>query len=340
MRLTLINNGNRYNCVIMIKKRLLFCFLLALCIVINAEGQNSQIDIGKYHNIIISLLTNLDSIIENDKSSELVHDTFMVSANAIRNNQVIFGIDSSSDSILSGMGFTIRETGEISLVFGLKYLDTFRPNSSIHYSILIHEYRHLYDYLRNKETYAAAKNNVKESYWYELDALRIEAEFIKHYLNGRYELSKFEEYVLTSFENNNLNSASVMIQRENMNMFFRLNNLENQYYNNKDMKDSIIDEMVKLGNAALENYTMQESDFVNYWNYIELRTFNKFMLRLMAILMDNPTMTWDEVFEKYPEIKNIHYTIVEIQERDGGKHNEYVSSVYQFWEEDILERVR
>jgi len=321
------------------KRGIIFCILLFLRILINAEEQSSVIDIAKYQGIIITIITNLDSIVENDQSSELVHGTFMVSANAIRNNQVIFGIDSSSNSILSGMGFNISETGEISLVFGLKYLDTFNPNSSIHYSILIHEYRHLHDYLRNKETYANAKNSVKESYWYELDALRIEAEFIKYYLNGRYELSRFEEYILTSFENNNLNSASVFIQHENMNMFFYFDRLENQYYDNKGMKETIIDELVKLGNTTLENYTMPEIDFNNYWNYIELRTFNKFLIRLLVILMDNPTMTWDGVFKQYPEIGKIYNSITEIQEKDNGKHMEYVSSVYQFWEEDILSRL-
>jgi len=322
------------------KKGMIFCILLSLRVLVNAEEQSPEIDIARYQRIIISIITNLDSIVENNQSSELVHNTFMVSANAIRNNQVIFGIDPSSNSILNGMGFNISETGEISLVFGPKYLDTFNPNSSIHYSILIHEYRHLHDYLRNKETYANAKNSIKESYWYELDALRIEAEFIKYYLNGRYELSRFEEYILTSFENNNLNSASVFIQRENMNMFFYFDRLENQYYDNKGMKETIIDELVKLGNTTLENYTMRESDFNNYWNYIELRTFNKFLIRLLVILMDNPTMTWDEVFMRYPEIGKIYNSIAEIQEKDNGRHMEYVSSVYQFWEEDILSRLK
>jgi hypothetical protein len=322
----------------MTKKVMLFSILLALCILLNAEEQSPEIDIGRYQDIIFSIIGNLNSIVENNHGSELVHNTFVVSANAIRNNQVTFKIDPSLNTILSGMNFSFYETGEISLVFGLKYLDTFNPDSSIHYSILIHEYRHLHDYLSNKDNYIDAKNNVKESYWYELDALRIEAEFIKYYLNGRYELSKFEEYMFTSFENDNLNSASVVITRENMNMFFYFNNLENQFYNNKDMKDIIIDELVKVGNSILENYTMQETDFVNYWNYIELCTFNKFLIRLTAILMNNPTMTWYEVFEQYPGIEKIYYSITEIQERDHEKHNGYITSVYQFWEEDILNR--
>jgi len=322
----------------MTKKVMIFSILLALCILLNAEEQSPEIDIVKYQDIIFSIIGNLNSIVENNHGSELVHNTFVVSANAIRNNQVSFKIDPSLNTILSGMNFSFYETGEISLVFGLKYLDTFNPDSSIHYSILIHEYRHLHDYLSNKDNYIDAKNNVKESYWYELDALRIEAEFIKYYLNGRYELSKFEEYMFTSFENDNLNSASVVITRENMNMFFYFNNLENQFYNNKDMKDIIIDELVKVGNSILENYTMQETDFVNYWNYIELCTFNKFLIRLTAILMNNPTMTWYEVFEQYPGIEKIYYSITEIQERDHEKHNGYITSVYQFWEEDILNR--
>ena len=323
-----------------VKKEIcLFIILFFSNIFLPAQEQYNEIDLNKYQNIIFAMIENLNTIVEDNQSSEIVYDTFTIASNAVRNNEVSFKIDPGLDSILSGMNFSYYESGEISLVFGLKYLDTFVPNSSIHYSILIHEYRHLHDYLKNKDSFIDAKNNIKESYWYELDALRIEVEFIKYYLKEKYELSKFEEYLLTSFENNNLNSASVVLKRESMNTFFYLDRLENQYYNDKSMKDTIINELIVNGNVYLQNYNIEETDFVNYWNYIQLSTFNKFMIRLIAILMDNPTMTWEEVFEQYPGIGNIHYQIVEIQKSDSEKHNEYINSIYTLWEEDILQRL-
>ena len=305
----------------------------------HAQEQNYEIDLNKYQNIIIDIIQNINTIIENNRNSELVYNTFIESSNAIQKKEVTFKVDPNLDTVLSGMKFSTYDSGEISLVFGLKYLDTFVQKSSIHYSILIHEYRHLYDYLKNTDNFIDAKNNIKESYWYELDALRIEVEFIKYYLFGNYELSKFEEYLLISFENNNLNGASVVIKRENMNIFFYFDRLEKQFYNDKNMKDTIINELIEKGYEYLQNYRIKDTDFVNYWNYILLSTFNKFMIRLIAILMGNPTMTWEEVFELYPEIATIHYSIIEIQESDHDKHNEYINYVYQLWEDDILNRL-
>ncbi|MDR2658840.1 MAG: hypothetical protein LBC27_02460 [Spirochaetaceae bacterium] len=203
-------------------KKAFYTILLSLsCLFLYAEEQNGEIGVNKYKDIIYTILNNFSTIIENNQIITNVHETFVLSENAVRNNGVTFKIDQRLDKILNGMSFNIYESGEISLVFGIKYLETYSPNSSIHYSILIHEYRHLHDYLKNGIVFMDAKKDEKESYWYELDALRIEAEFIKYYLAGKYNLSKFEEYLLYSFENNNLNTASILLQKESMNRLVR-----------------------------------------------------------------------------------------------------------------------
>jgi hypothetical protein len=185
-----------------------------------AEEQDEQIDINKYQDKIYTMFSNFSTIIETNQVSENVYGTFIIAENAIRNNVVSFKIDKNLDNVLSGMAFRTYESGEISLVFGVKFLDLYNENSSIHYSILIHEYRHLHDYLKNRIAFQNAKTDEKELYWYELDALRIEAEFIKYYLHGKYNLSKFDEYLLHSFENDNLNIASILLEKEQYEYFF------------------------------------------------------------------------------------------------------------------------
>jgi hypothetical protein len=106
-----------------------------------AEEQNNEIDIIKYQTIIYTMLGDFSAIIGNNQASEYVYSTFMLSENAVRNKDVVFKIDPKMNTVLGGMSFNIHESGEISLVFGLKYLDTYHSNSSIHYSILIHENR-------------------------------------------------------------------------------------------------------------------------------------------------------------------------------------------------------
>ncbi|MDR1838680.1 MAG: hypothetical protein LBQ93_03725 [Treponema sp.] len=316
----------------MVQKRIIPIIFLSLNMFLYAEEQT--IDINRYQNIIISIISNFNAILENNQASEIVYNTFVISENAVRNNQVAFEIDPRLDTVLSGMNFSIYESGEISLVFGLKYLDTYNPNSSIHYSILIHEYRHLHDYLKNTEVYLNAKEDEKESYWYELDALRIEAEFIKYYLVGKYDLSKFEEYVLYSFENNYLNSASIIILKEGMNVFFYFDNLETKYKNNEITKEEIITQLEQNGNALIRKYNDAKDNYSIFASYVEISTFRKYLIKLLTILIDNPAMIWEEVFVQYQNIGRIYENMSGIL--NSNSQNEYLDSIYQYWEDDIV----
>jgi hypothetical protein len=324
--------------MIMVRKRIFLGICLFLSIFLYAQEQTAEIDINRYQNIIFTMLSNFGAILENNQASEIVYSTFIVSENAVRNNEITFKIDPRLDTVLSGMNFSIYESGEISLVFGLKYLDTYNPNSSIHYSILIHEYRHLYDYLRNSEAYINAKRDEKESYWYELDALRIEAEFIKYYLAGKYNLSRFEEYVLNSFENNYLNSASIMILKESMNIFFYFDNLETKYKNNEITREEIINGLEQNGDILIKRYYDAEDNFSTFAHYIEISTFRKYLIKILVVLIDNPIMTWGEVFEQYQNIGKIYQDMTEILNNYNNNQSEYLNSIYQYWENDIINR--
>jgi hypothetical protein len=327
-------NNNKY---IVLKRGLLFVFLLFFCVFINAEGQG--IDVDKYQNTIFKIISNLDSIMENNQSSELVYNTYILAINAIRNNEVTFKIDPSLNGTLNGMNFTVYESGEISLTFGLKYLDTYYAESSVHYSILIHEYRHLHDYLKNKTAYINAKTNEKEIYWYELDALRIEAEFIKYYLAERYYLTKFEAYLKYSFEDNYLDTASIFLLKESMNVFFYFHNLETKYKENKITKEEIITDLEERGNTFISNYTDEEDDFINFIHYIEISSFRKYLIRLLTIIIDNPIMTWGEVFERYTEIAEIYEKMTDILSKYNNRQNQYIQFLYQYWEDDVVNRM-
>ena len=323
----------------MAQRKILFTILLSLRILVYAEEQDYEIDINKYQNIIFTIIANLDSIMENNQNSEIVYNSFIISKNAIRNKDVTFKIDPKLDTILSGMNFTTYESGEISFVFGLKYLDTYYPGSSIHYSILIHEYRHLHDYLTNKTAFINAKTNEKESYWYEMDAIRIEAEFIKYYLEGKYNLSRFEAYLLYSFEDNNLNTASIFLKRESWSIFWYFDNMEKRFTENKITKEEIIKELEQTGNLHINNYYSEAGeDYVRFIRYIEISTFRKHLIRLLTIIIEKPEMTWGEVFEQYPQIEEIYKKMSEIIENSNKDQMQYLNSLYQFWENDIINR--
>ncbi|MCL2721279.1 MAG: hypothetical protein FWD47_08070 [Treponema sp.] len=300
-------------------------------------SDESEIDLNKYHKIINELLFNFDNIMKDNQSSKYAYDAYFLSMEYIKNNVTIFRINPEMNTILSGMQFYVEDENRIGFIFGTKFLDTYNADSSIHYSILIHECRHMHDYLISGDYFLSATTNEKVNLLFEMDALRIEAEFIKHYLQGKYNLSQFELYILTSLESDNLNSASMMIHREHREIFLYFYDLEESYFENKISRETIIEQLIHNGNIILEEYYHPYPDYIHFFNYIGLCTFNKYMLRAFSYLVENPeTTTWDEVFEKYPEIARIHKVIIEIQNRDGMEHTQYLQAVIDYWENEIL----
>ncbi|MFP3043367.1 hypothetical protein LQZ19_16255 [Treponema primitia] len=304
-------------------------------------AEETDINISDYSNKINNLLINIKNTIMKNNITGNVINTYNVAENALKNNLVTFKIDTDLDKILNGMVFRYyHDTEEISLFFGKYFLDTFTENSTIHYSVLMHEFKHLHDYMNNKNDFLSAMDNEKEKYWYELDALHIEAEFIKYYLYGTYELSNFENYLLNSFNDNNLDSISIINERESMVTFFYFNRMEEAYRNNNNKKEELLRDIIDRGNNNIKKYENDDpSNQFNYFaDYIVLSTFRKYMLQFMALIINNPTTTWGEVFEQYPSIGNIYNKITEIQSNDSKMHNKYLHTIYDYWENDFSNR--
>ncbi|MCL2244931.1 MAG: hypothetical protein FWC03_10775 [Treponema sp.] len=324
----------------MILKKIIAVFLLTAGIASNARGQAAEADYNKYQIIINTMLFNLSEIMENNRASDIVYETYVLADNAVRNNLVYARIDEDLETVLTGMTFNVYDTGGIFLSFGRSFLDTYSPESGIHYAILIHEYRHLHDYLKYGENYLIARHDEKEAYWYELDALRIEAEFIKHYLYGKYELSAFEAYVMYSLDNNNLNTASSLIFKESMDCFFYFHNLETGYLENRLSKENAINYLEQTGDGLIKAFLGEEDSFMAYMRFIEMSTYRKYLIKIFVTLMNNPAMTWGEVFEIYPETGRIYNYMSVIIDTERLNQARFLSSIYDFWEDDIMSRSR
>ncbi|ULQ58665.1 hypothetical protein K7I13_08840 [Brucepastera parasyntrophica] len=129
------------------------------------------------------IMDTLKEIIETNKTEGNVYNVFFHADKAIRNKEVI--VESSPNinqeinqrtatSIFWGLYFRKNESEKICLTFGHRYLDTYQQNSCVHYTMLMHEYRHLYDYYSNPETFF--KSNEKERFHFELKARKIEVD--------------------------------------------------------------------------------------------------------------------------------------------------------------------
>lgn len=319
-------------------KKITILFLL-LCITVSLFSDS--IDIEKYKQVIQLILNDLSDVISNGDKNENVEKVYITALSCINSNELRFVIDNSKDTILGGMSFDRNiDTDQISFSFGLKFLDSYKTGSSIHLSILIHEMQHLYDFKTNNDLYIFSKDNIKEQYWFELDAMHIEAEFINNYLY-EFNLTAFELFLAKSFILDNLDTVSVYLQKERMDIFFYFNTIERNYFNDKTLRDQIFDEIIVNGNILIEDYKIfDSSDKHKYlFAYITICSFQKFMMSTVAAIMENPELTWGDVYSQYPNIETLYNDLHEIINSDKDNHIQYLQETYNFWEEDIISKL-
>ena len=241
------------------------------------------------------ILTNLSEIIGNEKASENVYNTYIFAKEKIKSNEISIEINPKisdeldykmANTILGGMYFRKDKKSKIiSLVFGQKYLDAYTKNSSIHYTILMHEFKHLNDYYLNKNNFF--NSNEKSIFQYELNSINIEVEFIKYYLLGKYNLSKYENYILNSYEKDNLESLTILNKKQSVDIFRFLNNLEVEFKNKIISSEQLINELIQKADQLLDKadkflniydvYNSKEDNFSRFGHYIRIKTFEKYI---------------------------------------------------------------
>ena len=297
------------------------------------------------------IIQNLKEIIGNNKTSENVYNTFAFAEKAIQNKEVVLEINPKinpeidikmATTILGGMYFRKDELGIPKLVFGQKYLDTYNKNSSIHHTVLIHECKHLYDYFLNKTSFF--KSNEIERFQYELEASKIEAEFIKYYLNGKYNLSECEKYILKSYENDNLESWAIANRKWSADIYRILNDLVARYKQNTISTEQLIKELIQRADQLLERkgqffnsfdlYNRNANyKFPRHAHYMKIKTFEKY---LRYMFKEEPEMR--EILLKYPEFKNKLDMISFLLNQHDQANYLYSSSLDNYFEGDLVNR--
>jgi hypothetical protein len=240
------------------------------------------------------IFANLNEIIGNNKANENVYNTFIFAQEKIKNKEISIEINPNinnelnlkmANTILGGMYFRKDKFGSINLVFGNKYLDTYTKYSTIHHTILMHEFKHLNDYYQNKDNFF--KSNEKETFQYELNSVNIEVEFIKYYLVGKFNLSKYENYILNRKKKDNLESLIILNKKQSVNIFRFLNNLEINYKNNEITEDQLIKELIQKTDQLLNKsdlflnlidvYNSSKDNFSRFGHFIRIKTFEKYL---------------------------------------------------------------
>ena len=295
------------------------------------------------------ILNNLSRIIGTNKTSENVYNTFIIAKDAIQKNEVIIEINPNlnpemnfklENSLMGGMYFRKIKPDSLGLVFGKKYLETYTINSSIHHTMLMHELKHLYDCLTDKNIFF--NSNEMERFQYELDAMNIEVEFITHYLAGNFNLSECEKYILKSYDNDNLESWTISNRSTSTETYRFLNNLGEQYKQNLVSKDELAHKLIQKADELLEksNQFMDWLDVTNpnigskfprYAHYIKLKTFKQFLIYVF-----NFTSEINELLEANAEFKKKNDTIDLLLCGYDQPNKYYSDGLNNYWENTFI----
>jgi hypothetical protein len=117
-------------------------------------------------------------------------------------------------------------------------LDSARTHPTLAMTVIMHEMKHAHDYFTIGDEYKKYMKNRLEEFMYEMDALFIEALFIRDFLSPRYKnLTVFEQYVLASLEKDNLASVAVVFMAVDMDLTYDLYGLGKKLDNGMSCKD-------------------------------------------------------------------------------------------------------
>jgi hypothetical protein len=297
-----------------------------------------ELNLSPYAKKIDAILADLDKLMGSGKYSENPATAYKTAREQIRSGKVKLAVDPELKTILSGMAVKVNKlSGEARLCFGPKFLDSYDPKKSIYFSELLHEMRHVYDYATNYEAYARDASDAKEHFWFELDAMHVEAEFIIHYLPPEYAPSRVEKFIATSFKQDGLDSAATYLQKERMDAFFFFNKCEERYAADASQKPAIMGDCVQYAKNVLATYAaLPEDDAADsYFYFITLATFEKFFMRLNAVMNETGSDTWQDVFTAYPAVKPVVDSIQEIEARDAERQQSFIDGVTAAWEKEL-----
>jgi hypothetical protein len=281
------------------------------------------------------IFNNLKEIIQAKKNYKNVYDTFKVTEDIIKNKGVLFKKNPNMKKILNGSAFGMESnSNSIFIYFGTRYLDTYSKESSLHYTILIHELKHLYDWSRNKDTFF--KSTEKEKSFYEFAARKTEAEFIKNYLEGKFNLTKLEKLILDSYNKDGLNSFISLFQRVDKNIFFIFKELEDDYRNNKISEEEIIVTLVNGAIQIIDRFDASSENSLKFSNYISIKSFRN-CLEDIVLKKKNNVIAFNDLYSKYNYYLYDKYTrLYDIIENNHDFYSKYSFSLDKELEEKYM----
>ncbi len=281
-----------------LRKTSILLFLLVSVQLSFAIGINDEI--GTKFNKIIN---ELDSLINNAiEQNEIVYQRYKFVIDKIYKNELSVAFDSTFDFSFRGCAATkiLNDSINVELTIGNYIIEIYDKHPSIVYSILIFQFQHIFEFYHNRNSFLISIDNTIEELYYNIDALMVEAMFIKHYLSDNSDLPPVENYLVYDIDNN-MTGSSILFYKTDLTLLHRMDDLRNEKNIKKALKGFNL-----IGEDLNQSVKFEGSKWENYISLVSLNTYVYFSSQILHDInykLGNDSIEFD--LDKYPETKEI-----------------------------------
>jgi hypothetical protein len=229
------------------------------------------------------ILSNLDSIIVNSKDqNEVVRQHYDFIKNKISSGELPIVYDSTLINDFYGCaGFTVfnKEESPTAISFGNFIIDKYHKHPELVYAIIISTFQNAYDYYTNNRLFLISATNKIEKSYFEIDAMTVEALFLKTYIKDKSKLGYVEKYLLSDLDNGLVGSAT-LFSKTDLDLLHQMDNLSGS----QKQIEKLLDELNTLGKDLIKKTSFANDD--SWKNYCTIVTLNTYVLYSPQVIYD------------------------------------------------------
>ena len=303
--------------------------------VLSATAQDSPRDLAnKFNNILIEYF----SIACASKNPEIAKRANAANKLLQSGKVKVNLIFPNAEKPLSSAEFCLDENTQPALTIKPALIHAYKNNKSLVFAMLMHEIDHIYNYGKDPDWFfEASKNDPLEKYLFEMDAAFIEALFLRdESIPRKWKLSKFENYLIDSFNSDNLASYSFVFQMVDIDFIYTIYKIPNS----KLSTEECCNKMLAFGESFRQSIESSgiETNWKTYMTEVSARSYLQYAPRLAARILTlrnsqiNPKDSIDSHIPNYDKI------ILAIQDdlKNSTIMNKYRSDLVEKFNLDIL----
>lgn len=276
-----------------------------------------------YNKKINNIFINLDSVISNSQHKDrTVEEHFRFVYKKIKDGDLVVRFDSNLVYDFFGCSsFNVSKGAnhDIEMIFGNYIIDKYLKYPYLVYAIVVHTFQYAYDYYNNQSLFMISTENQIESIFFKMDAITIEAMFLKAYSSYNKNLGPFENLIIDDFSNG-LPSSSALFLKTDIHLLHEMDALKSKSGTSK----SLLDEYMNMGETLIKNFKLEnKSEWEKYCALITLRTYVYYSKQVVFdIVYAKDGITQESFnFDRYSDIRTTIDRIINIIELNEELYN-------------------